>query len=251
MSLRPSASILEIGIYMSVVIGVPTTIPSSALTFVSPDVLAHVHELWINGRHQAPTTRTFAAVFRLPELRPFAVLGLRHVTDFVRNWKFSHDDVDFLRLLPSCTSFPNGFWDYLEQLRFQGDISAVPEGTIFGSSPIEMSDDMRREYNYEGKSPFPLLVIHGPAGAVALMSEFIFNILSQATMTSMVAYERRKNHTQGAHYYGVGELHVHPIYSMIDNEADAVLNNRPLRLFEQPQNRVFVRWPHTLRRCPA
>lgn len=168
-------------------------------------------------------------------------MGLKHLIDFVRDWKFSKSDIAFLKLLPSFTSFDESFWNYLERLKFPGSINAVPEGEIFGTEPVQMSDEVRRAYNYVGKSPFPLLQIEGPAAVVALMSEFVYNILSQATLVSMTALRRRTSLEKGAQFYGAGELQVHPLFALLDNRADAILGNRPL-IFEQAENSIAIRW---------
>ena|SRR5215469_14482699 len=89
---------------MSEILGIYDELPSSPLTFIQPDVFLHVHEMWSNGRHETITGRTYSAVFPLTDLRPFAVYGIRHLMEFLRGWKFSGDDVRFLRSLPSLGS---------------------------------------------------------------------------------------------------------------------------------------------------
>lgn len=60
--------------------------------------------------------------------------GLSQVIDYIKNLKFSEEDIDYLR---STATFTDKFLDYLRTLTFTGDIYAVPEGTvIFPQEPI-------------------------------------------------------------------------------------------------------------------
>ena len=229
---------------MTVVLEIGNRLSYSPLTFLRPDVLAHVHGLWIKRRHQVKTVRAFSAIFDPNELRPFAAVGLQHVFDFVQNWKFADEDIEFLQLLPSCAAFQSGFWNYLRTLTFRGDINGVRGGEVFGTRPIQLTEMVAKQYG--NKIPLPLLDIEGEAGIVALMSEFIFNILAQATLSSMAAFAH-KDRTLGVHNYGGSELYVHPIYAVLESEADAISNNRPISLFDQAPQRIFIRWPHALK----
>ncbi|MGH8763108.1 MAG: nicotinate phosphoribosyltransferase, partial [Nitrosospira sp.] len=66
-------------------------------------------------------------VRKLPAGRNFMVAaGLEQVLDFLENLKFSPEELAWLapRIRPSLTA-------YLEQFHFDGDVHAMPEGTIF------------------------------------------------------------------------------------------------------------------------
>lgn len=60
--------------------------------------------------------------------------GLEQVIDYIKNLKFSKDDVDYLRGLGT---FDEDFLNYLADFRFTGDIYAIPEGTVvFPREPL-------------------------------------------------------------------------------------------------------------------
>ncbi|MBA3756038.1 MAG: nicotinate phosphoribosyltransferase [Nitrosomonas sp.] len=66
-------------------------------------------------------------VRKLPSGRNFMVAaGLEQVIDFLENLKFSPKELDWL-----ATRFPSHVITYLEQFHFDGDVHAMPEGTIF------------------------------------------------------------------------------------------------------------------------
>lgn len=60
--------------------------------------------------------------------------GLEQVIDYINNLHFDEDDLVYL---DSLNLFDAGFLDLLRELRFTGDIYAVPEGTVvFPNEPI-------------------------------------------------------------------------------------------------------------------
>lgn len=60
--------------------------------------------------------------------------GLEQVIDYIKNLKFSKEDVDYLRGLGT---FDEDFLNYLSDFRFTGDIYAIPEGTVvFPREPL-------------------------------------------------------------------------------------------------------------------
>ena len=68
-------------------------------------------------------------VRRLPARRGFLMAaGLEQALDFLENLQFSNEEIDWLR---HSKRFTGGFVDYLAQLRFTGDVDAMPEGTLF------------------------------------------------------------------------------------------------------------------------
>ena len=136
---------------MSYVLGISDNLPTSPLTFIRPDVLVHIHDLWVKQKHDQITHRSFTAVFDLSALRPFVVVGLDHVMNYVRNWRFSDSDIEFLQSLPSCSTFQAPFWLYLRNIqKFPGNIRGVREGEIYGTSPMQMSDELRTNFQVIG-----------------------------------------------------------------------------------------------------
>ncbi len=60
--------------------------------------------------------------------------GLEQVIDYIKNLRFSAEDVAYLR---SLHLFEEDFLNYLESFRFTGDIYAIPEGTVvFPREPL-------------------------------------------------------------------------------------------------------------------
>ena len=80
---------------------------------------------------------TYFDVFfrRVPDNGGFAICaGLDQIINYINNLHFTKEDIDFLR---SKGIFGEDFLTYLADLRFTGDIYAVPEGTpIFPGEPI-------------------------------------------------------------------------------------------------------------------
>lgn len=60
--------------------------------------------------------------------------GLDQVIDYIKNLRFSKEDIDYLR---SLHAFDEEFLSYLADFRFSGDIYAIPEGTVvFPREPL-------------------------------------------------------------------------------------------------------------------
>jgi nicotinate phosphoribosyltransferase len=78
------------------------------------------------------------SVRRLPEHRNFLVAaGLQQTVEYLFDLKFRKDEIEYLRSLPHFEYAPPEFFDFLLDLRFTGDLFAVPEGTpIFANEPI-------------------------------------------------------------------------------------------------------------------
>ena len=72
---------------------------------------------------------------RIPDGGGFAIAaGLEQLIDYIKELKFTEDDIDFLR---AKGVFSEEFLSYLADFSFTGDIWAVPEGTpIFPNEPI-------------------------------------------------------------------------------------------------------------------
>lgn len=60
--------------------------------------------------------------------------GLEQVIEYIKNLKFSKEDIDYLS---SLGTFNEDFINYLKDFRFTGDIYAIPEGTVvFPMEPL-------------------------------------------------------------------------------------------------------------------
>lgn len=74
----------------------------------------------------------------LPPRRSYLIAaGLEQALDYLATLRFSDDEVDYLREHPAFTNVSREFFDYLKELRFTGDVWALPEGTpVFAMEPI-------------------------------------------------------------------------------------------------------------------
>lgn len=83
------------------------------------------------------TDRAVFSLFvrRLPEHRNFLLAcGLEPVLAYLEQLRFTNDDIAYLR---SLGRFSDRFLSWLGDLRFEGDVYAVPEGTpVFADEPI-------------------------------------------------------------------------------------------------------------------
>ena len=91
---------------------------------------ASYHKHGLNG------TATFDLFVReLPANRNFLVVaGIEDALDHLETLRFEADDIDYLR---SLDLFEDDFLGYLPELRFTGEVWAMPEGEIFfGNEPM-------------------------------------------------------------------------------------------------------------------
>jgi nicotinate phosphoribosyltransferase len=77
-------------------------------------------------------------VRRLPPRRDFLVCcGLDQAIEYLSELRFDERQIRYLQGLPQFQLVESGFWDYLREFRFRGDIDAVPEGTVvFPGEPL-------------------------------------------------------------------------------------------------------------------
>ena len=94
------------------------------------------------GYFAAGKTRDIAtfelSVRRLPSQRNFLVTaGLKQVVDYLTGLHFEEDEIEYLRSLRQFANVPAEFFAFLRELRFTGDLFAMPEGTpAFAGEPI-------------------------------------------------------------------------------------------------------------------
>jgi nicotinate phosphoribosyltransferase len=102
----------------------------------------------------------------LPKNRNFLIAaGLEEVLDYLTNLKFSAKELDWLS---KQKRFNKDFISYLENFKFEGDIHAMPEGTIF--FPDE-----------------PILRVSAPIPQAQLIETRIINLLHYQTMIASKA----------------------------------------------------------------
>jgi nicotinate phosphoribosyltransferase len=86
--------------------------------------------------HQSATFEL--SLRHLPRNRSFVLAaGLPQVVDYLLGLRFDRDEIEYLRSLPQFARVSSGFFDALRELRFTGDLFAVPEGTpLFAGEPV-------------------------------------------------------------------------------------------------------------------
>lgn len=98
--------------------------------------LSMAYGYWQLGMHNDPAV--FHLFFRRNPLRGDYVIaaGLQTVIDFLKDFHFTESDIDYLAAQKNL-DFSPAFLTYLKNLRFTGDIDAVPEGTVvFANEPL-------------------------------------------------------------------------------------------------------------------
>ncbi|MES2218269.1 MAG: nicotinate phosphoribosyltransferase [Pseudomonadota bacterium] len=97
--------------------------------------------------------------------------GLAILIDFLKNWRFSTADLEYLQSLRTpngAALFPADFLAYLRDLRFSCDIDAIPEGTVV--------------FPHE-----PLVRIKGPLLQGQLIESTLLNIINFQTLIATKA----------------------------------------------------------------
>ncbi len=113
-------------------------------TRLTPGALStDLYELTMAAGYHAAGNESLASfelfVRELPDNRAFLVAaGLEQALDYLEAWRFSRADINYLRRLPALSGVSRGFFEtYLPDLRFTGDVWAVPEGVpVFAGEPL-------------------------------------------------------------------------------------------------------------------
>ena len=136
----------------------------------TPSLLTDLYELTmaqIYFRKQMAKTACFeVSVRRLPEHWGFFMMaGLAEIASFLRAFRFSKADIDYLR---STEQFSDDFLEYLAALRPDVKIRAIPEGAVF--FPNE-----------------PIFEVAGPLIDAQLLESYILNILGFSIIEATLA----------------------------------------------------------------
>lgn len=108
----------------------------------------------------------FDVFFRQNELITYSLFaGLEQAVDYVLNLKFGKEEIEYLR---SLNAFGEDFLQYLANLKFSGDIYAVPEGTMV----------------FPGE---PILTVKAPVIEAQLIETALLNILNHQTLIASKA----------------------------------------------------------------
>jgi nicotinate phosphoribosyltransferase len=134
-------------------------------------LLTDLYELTMSGsyhRRRMNREATFDLFVReLPSHRNFLVMcGLEQALDYLERLRFDDDAITYLR---SLEMFDEGFLEYLSDLRFTGDVFAMPEGEIA----------------FAGE---PLVSVTGPLIEAQIVETFLLNCITfQTTIASKAA----------------------------------------------------------------
>jgi hypothetical protein len=196
------------------------------LTFLRPDVVLHVHELWTSGRHNSTTHRTFA----LPDItnfRPFYMMGVFACMDYIKSWHITPEDVERLRGFESLEELPAAFWSYLISLpHFTGSIEALPDGQLMGDRPLKVSPKDRELYGDE-KIGLDLVVVKGPSAEVALISEALAAIIDFSISVSAGLTGDKRAGLMMMYYQTERDLH--PYWAKLAATIESIIfNDNPL-----------------------
>lgn len=95
--------------------------------------LTMMNGYYLKGMHEQ--TAVFDVFFRQNNLITYSIAaGLEQATDYILNLNFGKEEIKYLR---SLNLFDASFLDYLSNLKFTGDVYAVPEGVpVFPGEPI-------------------------------------------------------------------------------------------------------------------
>ncbi len=126
--------------------------------------LTMLHGYYDQGMEDTAVFEFF--VRRLPPGRSFLVAaGLEQVLEYLESVSFSPEELDWLS---RCGRFTKGFVDYLRELRFAGDVHAMPEGTVFFANE-------------------PILRVTAPMPQAQLVESRLINILHYQTLIASKA----------------------------------------------------------------
>src|SRR5437016_80931 len=78
------------------------------------------------------------SIRRLPKNREYVIVaGVEQALDYLLNLRFTEAEIDYLRGLPQFARVGASFYERLREFRFNGDVWAVPEGTVlFAGEPL-------------------------------------------------------------------------------------------------------------------
>ncbi len=130
--------------------------------------LTMAYGYWKNNRHK--NEAVFHLFFRKHPFKGNYTIasGLEYVIQFLKEFKFSEDDIQYLSGLKSSSGdnlFEKEFLDELATLTFECDIDAVPEGTVVFPH-------------------HPLLRVKGPLIQAQLIETTLLNLINFSTLIS-------------------------------------------------------------------
>ena len=139
------------------------------INFGSP-LLTDLYQLTMAASYYESEMDQMPATFSLfirahPRRSYFIAAGLQEVLAQIESFQFSTNDLTYLS---SLSLFDPRFLDYLSKLRFEGDIFAMPEGSVF------FADE-------------PLVEISAPILQSQLLETFLINAIGSASLIATKA----------------------------------------------------------------
>ena len=164
-------------------------------TWVS-GLLTDLYELtmaagYVQKRIDARATFELFIRYLPPGRNFFVAAGLEQALDFLEKVRFSDSDIAYLRTLPLFRSVDSSFFDFLAEFRFEGDVWAVPEGSIF----------------FPGE---PLLRLTAPIAVAQLVETSLLSVLHLQTLIASKA-ARVTTASQGRPVIEFGSRRAHGI----------------------------------------
>jgi nicotinate phosphoribosyltransferase len=125
------------------------------LGLLSQAAIAFVHD-----RHQTPSHFEFS-ISTLPAHRNYLIFaGLETLLRRLDRYGFASEQIEYLRHHPAFAAVPLLWFEHLSKLRFEGDVTSMPEGTIFWA-------------------PAPVLRITAPFDVGSLISSLVMGTLTR------------------------------------------------------------------------
>jgi nicotinate phosphoribosyltransferase len=100
--------------------------------------LTMVAGYFANGRHERTRASFELFVRRLPPHRNYLIAaGIASLVEWLCALRFTDEEIRWLQASEALRHIAPGFFDYLRQFAFTGDLWAVPEGTpVFADEPL-------------------------------------------------------------------------------------------------------------------
>ncbi len=92
---------------------------------------------YFTNKYNPPSTFELF-VREMPQNRSFLVsAGLQQVVEYLTSLKFTAEEVNYLKDLPTFKNVDHKFWKYLREFHFTGDVWGIPEGqVVFPGEPL-------------------------------------------------------------------------------------------------------------------
>lgn len=101
---------------------------------------------------------------RLPQNFGYLVaMGVAQILDYLEKLHFTSQQIDNLRSTGIFANAPTAFWSLLESVHFDGDVWAVPEGTVVFANE-------------------PLLRVEAPLWQAQLLETYLLNVINYQTL---------------------------------------------------------------------